>query len=204
MFSSPSDHRLSVQLKLGFLLASTALALYTISPLLLVCMNAAIVLLILFFSDSFREIVSVVKRIAMGLPFLVFIYVASAWTKSSTFSAAVYSGSLGAAVFILKIHYVLWANLFLVRTAEPRHIVSALHRLHLPRELCLMVLVILRFFPVMIDEARAVFQAQYARGFELRRMLNPSNWLPLAVPLVVNVMKKSNDLAIAIELDGRL
>jgi energy-coupling factor transporter transmembrane protein EcfT len=204
MSSSPSDRCLSVQLKLALLLASTALALYATNLLLLVCMNATMMALILCFSDSFREISSVVKRLAMGLPVLLLIYVASAWTGSSTFSGAVYSGSLGAAVFLLKIHYVLWANLYLARTTEPRHIVLALRKIRVPRELCLMITVILRFFPVMFDEARAVFQAQYARGFELRHILNPANWLPLAVPLVVNVMKKSNDLAIVIELDGRL
>jgi energy-coupling factor transporter transmembrane protein EcfT len=80
----------------------------------------------------------------------------------------------------------------------------ALRRFRVPREFCLMIVVILRFFPVMLDEARAVVEAQSARGFELRRMLSPANWLPVAVPLVTNVMKKSNDLAIVIELRGGL
>jgi hypothetical protein len=39
---------------------------------------------------------------------------------------------------------------------------------------------------------------------ELRRMLRPGNWLPVAVPLVTNVMKKSHDLAIVMELKGDL
>jgi energy-coupling factor transport system permease protein len=58
--------------------------------------------------------------------------------------------------------------------------------------------------PVMLNEARAVVEAQSARGFELRRMLRPANWPPVAVPLVTNVMKRSNDLAIVIELKGGL
>ena len=204
MFNDSSDPSISAKLKLGLLLASTAFALYTTNLLLLACMNAAMMALILLFSDSFLEILSVVKRAAIGLPFILLIYILSALTGAATPSAAIFSGSIGAAGFILKIHYVLWANLFLVRTAEPRHIVLALRKLRMPGELCLMILVILRFFPVMFDEARAVYQAQCARGFELRRMLNPANWLPLAVPLVANVMKKSSDLAIVIELKGRL
>ena len=65
-----------------------------------------------------------------------------------------------------------------------------------------MMVIILRFFPVMFEEATSVYEAQRARGFEFRRMLNPNNWLPLSVPLVVNVMKKSHDLAMVIELKG--
>jgi hypothetical protein len=131
----------------------------------------------MLFSDLFREIIAVVLRIAIGFPLLFVIYVVSAWTASETFVAAVASGSLGAALFILKIHFVVLTNLFLARTTEPQHLVSSLGKLRTPRELCLMIVIILRFFPVMIKEATAVYQAQRARGFELRRAFNPANWL---------------------------
>jgi energy-coupling factor transport system permease protein len=179
-----------------------AVALYARDLILLASMNAAMVLVCLFFPGLFREILAVVWRIAVGFPFLLLIYVISAWAVSGTLSAAVATGFPAAFLFILKIHFVLWANLFLVRTTEPRHLVMALGKLHVPRELCLMVVIILRFFPVMFAEATAVYQAQRARGFELGRALNPAKWLPLAVPLVVNVMKKSHDLAMVIELKG--
>ncbi len=188
--------------KLGLLLSSTVFALHTTDLLLLVCMNAALVIVCLLFPDSFREILSVVKRIALGLPLLLLICIASELTKSRTLAAAIIPGSLVASLFILKVHYILWANLFLIRSTEPRHIVLALGKLRVPRELRLMIIIILRFFPIMFDEAKAVFQAQRARGFELRRAFNPANWLPLAVPLVVNVMKISTDLAVVIELKG--
>jgi energy-coupling factor transporter transmembrane protein EcfT len=200
ILNNPFDTSTFVYLKLGFLFTSVILALYTNNLALLAFMNAAIVLVCLLFSDLFREILAVVLRIAIGFPFLLIIYVISAWTVSGTLVAAVVSGSLGAALFILKIHFVVWANLILVRTTEPQHLVSALGKLRTPRELCLMIVIILRFFSVMFEEATAVYQTQRARGFEFHRTFNPVNWLPLAVPLVVNVMKKSQDLAVILEL----
>jgi energy-coupling factor transporter transmembrane protein EcfT len=188
--------------KLGFLVASVMVALYVDNIVFLAVMNAAMLVICLLFSDAFREILFVVKRIAIGFPFLLLIYILSAWYKAETPAVAVVGGFLGAAVFILKIHFALWANLFLVRTTEPRHLVLALRKLRVPREPCVMIVIILRFFPVMFEESMAVYHAQRARGFEVRRALNPTKWLPLAVPLVVNVIKKSHELAIALELKG--
>jgi energy-coupling factor transport system permease protein len=204
MAGSLGGWHLSAGGKLALLVAGTVFALYTANLLLLACVNATTVVLIVALTDSSRDILSTVGRFALGVPFLLVFYVASAWTQSPTLSTAVTSGSVAAALFILRIHYVLWVNLYLVRTTEPRDMALALRRFRVPREFCLMIVVILRFFPVMLNEARAVFEAQSARGFELRRMLSPANWLPVAVPLITNVMKRSNDLAIVIELKGGL
>ena len=192
----------TVYTKLGFLLAGIVIALYTNNPVILVFINASIILLCLLVPGLFREILSTVKRIAIGFPFLLIIYVLSTWSASGTFSHAAAAGSIGASVFILKIHFVLWANLIFVRTTEPQQLAQALHKLHMPRELCIMIIVIIRFFPVMFEEAASIYQVQRARGFELHHAVNPRNWLPLATPLVMNVMKKSQDLAIVLELKG--
>ena len=197
-----SDNCSIVFLKLGTLAASLIVALYTSNLPILAFMNVGIVLLCLLVPDVFREILIVVRRIALGFPFLLLIFVLSALAAVRTITAAVISGFLSAAVFILKIHFVVWANLLFVRTTEPADLVVALGKLRLPRELCLMIVIILRFFLVMFEEAASVYEAQRARGFELRSVLNPSNWLPLSVPFVVNVMKKSHDLAMVLELKG--
>jgi energy-coupling factor transporter transmembrane protein EcfT len=198
----PVENLKSVYLKLGFLPASAVLALYADNIVLLAAANAAIMLLCILSPGLFREILSTVKRIAIGFPFLLLIFIASTWWASDSLPRAVISGSAGAAVFILKIHFVLWANLFLVQTTEPQQLALALHKLYMPRELCIMIIVIIRFFPVMFEEAASIYQVQRARGFEFRRALYPRNWLPLAAPLVLQVMKKSHDLAIVLELKG--
>jgi energy-coupling factor transporter transmembrane protein EcfT len=198
------DNSAIVYLKLGLLLISVVVVLYAADMVPLVIMNAAIVLVCLLFSDLFGEILAVVLRIAIGFPFLLLVYVISECAVSGMTAGAFAAGALGAAVFILKIHFVVWANLLFVRTTEPQQLVPALEKLHMPRELCLMIVIILRFFPVMFEEATAVYQAQRVRGFEFRRAFNPANWLPLTVPLVVNVMKKSHDLAMILELKGIL
>jgi len=188
--------------KLGLLLASVAMALYFNNIVLLAALNLAIVTGCMLFSSSFKDIFSVIKRIAIGFPFLVVIYVLSERGGAKELRIAVSNGVRDAAVFILKIHFVLWVNLFIVHTSEPQDIVRTLRKIRVPRELCIMVMIILRFFPVMFEEAVAIFQAQRARGFKSSRLLNPANWLPIAVPLVVVVMKKSQDLAMALELKG--
>jgi cobalt/nickel transport system permease protein len=188
--------------KLALLLASVVMAIYFNNLILLASLNTAIVAACLVFSSSFRDILSIIKRIAIGFPFLVVIYILSEYGAAKGLRHAVVSGVGGAAVFILKIHFVLWVNLLIVHTSEPQDIVRTLRKMRVPRELCIMIMIILRFFPVMFDEAVAIYQAQCARGFKPRRMLNPANWLPLSVPLIVVVMKKSQDLAIVLELKG--
>jgi len=199
---NPDDSSAAVCFKLGLLLISVAVVLYTADLVALILMNAAAVLLCLLFSDLFDEILSVILRIAVGFPLLLLIYIISEWDASKSAASAVALGSLGAALFILKIHFVVWANLLFVRTTEPQQLVLALGKLRVPSELRLMIVIILRFFPVMFEEATAVYHAQSVRGFEIRRALNPANWLPLTVPLAVNVMKKSHDLAMVLELKG--
>ncbi len=196
------DSAAAVWFKLGLLLISVAVVLYTADLVVLIFMNASAVLLCLLFSDLFDEILSVILRIAVGFPFLLLIYIISEWDGWGSAASAAVRGSLGAALFMLKIHFVVWTNLLFVRTTEPRPLVLALGKLRVPRELCLMIVIILRFFPVMFEEATAVYHAQSVRGFEIRRALNPGNWLPLTVPLAVNVMKKSHDLAMVLELKG--
>jgi len=188
--------------KMLFLLLCLIAALYFNDTVVLAILNLSMVFTCLVLSESFSGIMTIVRRIAFGFPFIVLIFVLSEYGVSKDWATAASDGFAGSILFILKIYFVVLANLFFVYTTEPREIASALRRMRVPQELCLMMLIILRFFPVMFEEAMSVYQAQRARGFEFRRMLNLSNWLPLAVPLVISVMRKSHDLAISMELKG--
>ncbi len=188
--------------KMLLLLLCLVAALYFNDTVVLAIFNFSIIFTCLVFSESFSDIMTIVRRIAIGFPFIMLIFVLSEYSVAKDWETAASVGFAGSILFILKIHFVVLANLFFVYTTEPREIASTLRRMRVPQELCIMMLIILRFFPVMFEEAMSVYQAQRARGFEFRRMLNLSNWLPLAVPLVISVMRKSHDLAVSMELKG--
>lgn len=88
-------------------------------------------------------------------------------------------------------------------TTTPDEIALTLQRLKLPYEYTFAFVSAIRFTPVMAEELKAVMDAQRARGLELdkgpitRRI---KNLIPIFVPLLVNVIRRSYELAEAMEV----
>jgi energy-coupling factor transport system permease protein len=94
-------------------------------------------------------------------------------------------------------------QLFLIST-QPRDLVHALDRLHMPVDYILMFIIALRFIPTLQIEGQRIHEAQLARGY------NPGTGLlgkvrsvqPIVVPLVSNALLRSTVLGLTIDMRG--
>jgi len=87
-------------------------------------------------------------------------------------------------------------------TTSPDRLSLALERSHVPYELCFAFTTAIRFVPVLAEEARTIMDAQKARGLELERgnfLKRIRNYLPILVPLIVSAIRRSLELAEAME-----
>jgi len=71
-----------------------------------------------------------------------------------------------------------------------------------PYELCFAFTTAVRFVPVLADEAQTIIDAQRSRGLELDKgnvLKRIRNYLPILIPLIVNAIRRSLELAEAME-----
>jgi energy-coupling factor transport system permease protein len=87
-------------------------------------------------------------------------------------------------------------------TTSPDHLGLALEQSHVPYEFCFAFTTAVRFVPVLADEAQTIMDAQKARGLELERgnfLKRVRNYIPILVPLIVSAIRRSLELAEAME-----
>jgi energy-coupling factor transport system permease protein len=87
-------------------------------------------------------------------------------------------------------------------TTSPDHLGLALQQSHIPYEFCFAFTTAVRFVPVLADEAQTIMDAQKARGLELERgniFKRVRNYIPILIPLIVNAIRRSLELAEAME-----
>jgi len=87
-------------------------------------------------------------------------------------------------------------------TTSPDHLGLALEQSHVPYEFCFAFTTAVRFVPVLAEEAQTIMDAQKARGLELERgnfIKRIKNYIPLLIPLIVNAIRRSLELAEAME-----
>lgn len=75
-------------------------------------------------------------------------------------------------------------------------------------ELAMVFMIALRFVPTLALEMEKLLKAQAARGANIHAGTNPitrtRQWLPILVPLFINTLRRSEDLAAAMEARGYL
>ena len=107
-------------------------------------------------------------------------------------------------VLTLRFMILIFAfQLFLVST-QPRDIVHAMEKIHIPIDYILMFIIALRFIPTLQIEGQRIHEAQLARGF------NPGTGFvgtirsvsPIVIPLVSNALLRSNVLGLTIDMRG--
>ena len=87
-------------------------------------------------------------------------------------------------------------------TTSPDHLGLALQQSRVPYEFCFAFTTAVRFVPVLADEAQTIMDAQKARGLELERgnlLKRVRNYIPILIPLIVNAIRRSLELAEAME-----
>lgn len=87
-------------------------------------------------------------------------------------------------------------------TTSPDDLSLALQKWHIPYELCFAFTTAVRFVPVLANEAQTIVDAQRSRGLELEKgnfVKRIRNYIPILVPLIVNAIRRSLDLAEVME-----
>ena len=87
-------------------------------------------------------------------------------------------------------------------TTSPDHLGLALEQTHVPYEFAFAFTTAVRFVPVLAEEAQTIMDAQKARGLELEKggfLKRIRNYIPILIPLIVSAIRRSLELAEAME-----
>ena len=87
-------------------------------------------------------------------------------------------------------------------TTSPDLLGLALEQSHVPYEFSFAFTTAVRFVPVLAEEAQTIMDAQKARGLELEKgnfMKRIRNYVPVLIPLIVSAIRRSLELAEAME-----
>lgn len=104
----------------------------------------------------------------------------------------------------LTLRFVVLVESFSVffLTTSPDHLGLALEQTHVPYEFVFAFTTAVRFVPVLAEEAQTIMDAQKARGLELERgnfLKRIRNYIPILIPLIVSAIRRSLELAEAME-----
>jgi energy-coupling factor transport system permease protein len=87
-------------------------------------------------------------------------------------------------------------------TTSPDHLGLALEQSRVPYEFAFAFTTAVRFVPVLAEEAQTIMDAQKARGLELEKggfLKRIRNYVPVLIPLIVSAIRRSLELAEAME-----
>jgi len=167
----------------------------------------------------FSELLPLILLLLIQVPFILLAGVQRAWLKSmrgasllallifvmNLVSMYLYQGqilleySLGMTLRFLVL-VESFSTFFL--TTSPDQLSLALEQSHVPYEFSFAFTTAVRFVPVLAEEAQTIMDAQRARGLELERgnfIKRIRNYIPILIPLIVNAIRRSLELAEAME-----
>lgn len=171
----------------------------------------------------FGEILPLTALLLMQIPFVVLAGVKREWLRSlrgAAFLAAIifftnFLFSFVTAGYVVLASNVEWAASMTLRfvvlvesfsvfflTTSPDHLGLALELTRVPYEFAFAFTTAVRFVPVLAEEAQTIMDAQKARGLELEKgnfMKRIRNYIPVLIPLIVSAIRRSLELAEAME-----
>lgn len=174
----------------------------------------------------FLELIPLLTLFLMQIPFILLAGVKKEWLRSlrgAAFLAAIifftnfifsYIGA-GYRVTATNLEYAVATTLrFIVLiesfsvfflTTSPDHLGLALEQTRIPYEFCFAFTTAVRFVPVLAEEAKTIMDAQKSRGLELETgnfLKRIRNYVPILIPLIVSSIRRSLELAEAMESRG--
>ena len=95
---------------------------------------------------------------------------------------------------------------YVMVTTKANEFMAGMSRLHVPNKVTIPLAVMIRFFPTVFDESRAIGHAMKMRGvsfFSLRTLKNPFTILEYRlIPLLVSLTKIGDELSVAATTRG--
>jgi energy-coupling factor transport system permease protein len=172
---------------------------------------------------SFWQILPLLMLFLLQVPFVLIAGVRREWLRSmrgaaflatiiflTNFIVAfigagyVFSANSFESALAMTLRFVVLVESFSVffLTTSPDHLGLALEQTHVPYELVFAFTTAVRFVPVLAEEAQTIMDAQKARGLELERgnfLKRIRNYIPILIPLIVSAIRRSLELAEAME-----
>jgi energy-coupling factor transport system permease protein len=172
---------------------------------------------------SFWEILPLLTLFLLQIPFVLIAGVRREWLRSmrgAAFLATiifltnfifafigagyVFSAKSLENALAMTLRFVVLVESFSVffLTTSPDHLGLALEQTRVPYELVFAFTTAVRFVPVLAEEAQTIMDAQKARGLELERgnfLKRIRNYIPILIPLIVSAIRRSLELAEAME-----
>lgn len=209
-------HRLNPYTKILFIIMVTIMAIIATDISFLILMVAAL-LAFAAYGEMLRESLNQLKLIlVMSVLFILITVITMPNGETLLYLipqgvpfigglVPITTGGLQIGVVLtLRFMILIFAfQLFLVST-QPRDIVHAMEKIHIPIDYILMFIIALRFIPTLQIEGQRIHEAQLARGFNpgtgfLGKIRSVS---PIVIPLVSNALLRSNVLGLTIDMRG--
>ena len=149
-----------------------------------------------------RGVTVVFGVFVLGLPTLLVLFLLGGVEKAATWQEGVWLGLGWLGVFLLRVLIMVLADLIVVKLTSFSNMVLSLRGARLPGGLVLFVSALVSMLPNICGMALKVIEVQRCRGFETKKLLRPSNFLPLFIPVFLAQMRRSADLALSLELRG--
>jgi energy-coupling factor transport system permease protein len=196
--SSPM-HRIDPRAKFIYVLTLFVVAVF---------FNQLIPLLILFFSQIPIIMIAKVKkewlRLIKGSSFfaaIIFIMNVISLHFYSSYSSFALIIEQASAMTVRFIVLVESFSIFFL-TTSPDMLGLSLEQMGIPYEFCFAFTTAIRFVPVLAEEAQTIIDAQRSRGLDIEGgnlMKRIRNYIPILIPLIVNAIRRSLELAEAME-----
>lgn len=135
-----------------------------------------------------------------GLPLLAIVFVLSGYEMFNEWGAAFKWGLINLLIFTLKIKSLVLMNIIIVRTTSVKDFTKAFRSMGFPDNVTLFMTTVIRFIPLSFEEVKRIIEIQKCRGFEMKQLINPKNFLPVFIPLFISHLKKSGELALTLEI----
>jgi energy-coupling factor transport system permease protein len=133
------------------------------------------------------------RTMLLTATFSIFIFVVNILFTRNFGTSALYASRF--------IAIVVSTSLFFI-TTSPDELEQVMKTFRLPRDVVFAFVTAVRFIPVMMLDTLQIMDAQKSRGLELDRgnfIRRIRNMIPVLIPLVVNSVIRSGDLAEAME-----
>jgi energy-coupling factor transport system permease protein len=182
-------HRLDPRVKLliSLLMFVTAIlvrAVYEIAIILafMICLSAVA-----------RVLTRVGRTMLLTATFSAFIFVINIVFTHSLENSLLYATRFVAIVVSTSLFFI---------TASPDELEQVMKTFRIPRDIVFAFVTAVRFIPVMMLDTLQIMDAQKSRGLELEKgniLKRVRNMVPILIPLVVNSVIRSGELAEAME-----
>jgi energy-coupling factor transport system permease protein len=209
-------HRLHPFSKILFIIVASVMCVLVTGIPFLIMMVVAL-LLLAYASNLHREVIQQLRLVlVMSVVFIIITmltmpngatigYLIPLGIPVIGGSIAITDGAIGIGlVLALRFMVLIFAfQLFLIST-QPRDLVHAMEKLHMPIDYILMFIIALRFIPTLQIEGQRIHEAQLARGYNPGKgMLGKIRSVaPIVIPLVSNALMRSNVLGLTIDMRG--